>query len=79
MHTLASQWQVIGDKGGLGGADEYRKEAKEVQEICTKSLANPMNVLTNILTNSGMEPPEPRLLFQTGPIYNSVLQKMSKF
>jgi len=40
---------------------------KEVQEICTKSLANPMNVLTNILTNSGMEPPEPRLLFQTGP------------
>ena len=39
---------------------------KEVQEICTKSLANPMNVLTNILTNSGMEPPEPRLLFQTG-------------
>ena len=52
---------------------------KEVQEICTKSLANPMNVLTNILTNSGMEPPEPRLLFQTGQIYNSVLQKMSKF
>jgi len=40
---------------------------KEIQEICTKSLSNPMNVLTNILTNSGMEPPEPRLLFQTGP------------
>ena len=39
---------------------------KEIQEICTKSLSNPMNVLTNILTNSGMEPPEPRLLFQTG-------------
>ena len=34
---------------------------KEIQEICTKSLSNPMNVLTNILTNSGMEPPEPRL------------------
>jgi len=40
---------------------------KEVQEICTKSLSNPMNVLKKILTNSGMEPPEPRLLFQTGP------------
>ena len=39
---------------------------KEVQEICTKSLSNPMNVLKRILTNSGMEPPEPRLLFQTG-------------
>ena len=39
---------------------------KEIQEICTKTLSNPMNVLKNIMTNSGMEPPEPRLLFQTG-------------
>jgi len=40
---------------------------KEVQEICVKSLENPMKVLAKILKNSGMEPPEPRLLFQTGP------------
>ena len=39
---------------------------KEVQEICVKSLENPMKVLAKILKNSGMEPPEPRLLFQTG-------------
>ena len=42
---------------------------KEVQEICTKSLSNPMNVLTKILANTGMEPPEPRLLFQTGTTF----------
>ena len=39
---------------------------KEVQDICVKSLENPMKVLAKILKNSGMEPPEPRLLFQTG-------------
>jgi len=40
---------------------------KEVQEICVKSLENPMKVLAKILKNSQLEPPEPRLLFQTGP------------
>ena len=39
---------------------------KEVQDICVKSLENPMKVLAKILKYSGMEPPEPRLLFQTG-------------
>ena len=39
---------------------------KEIQEICSRSLANPMRVLKTILTNSGLPEPEPRLLFQTG-------------
>ena len=39
---------------------------KEIQEICSQSLSNPMRILSNILSNSGLEPPEPRLLFQTG-------------
>jgi len=40
---------------------------KEVQEICSGSLANPMRILEGILLRSGLEAPEARLLFQTGP------------
>ena len=43
---------------------------KEIQEICSESLANPMRILTNMLSNSGLEPPEPRLLFQTGNMFH---------
>ena len=42
---------------------------KEVQEICSGSLANPMRILEGILSRSGLEAPEARLLFQTGINY----------
>ena len=42
---------------------------KEVQEICSESLANPMRILEGILSRSGLEAPEARLLFQTGINY----------
>lgn len=49
---------------------------KEIQEICSESLTHPMRILTNILSNSGLEPPEPRLLFQTGKQFFLKLEKL---
>ena len=46
---------------------------KEVQEICSGSLANPMRILEGILLRSGLEAPETRLLFQTGIKYFDAL------
>merc|ERR1712001_13850 len=42
-------------------------QGQEIQEICSQSLVNPMKLLSSILSNSGLPPPESRLLFQTGP------------
>ena len=41
-------------------------QGQEVQEICSQSLVNPLKLLNTILSNSGLPPPESRLLFQTG-------------
>jgi len=65
--------------GALGSTDQARASqlvidllasqlhGKELLEICDKSLSDPMRVLRNILNNSQLPAPEPRLLFQTGP------------
>ena len=42
-------------------------QGKEIQEICSQSLHNPVKLLNTILANSGKPVPESRLLFQTGP------------
>lgn len=42
-------------------------QGKEVQEICSQSLTNPVKLLNTILANSGRPAAESRLLFQTGP------------
>ena len=41
-------------------------QGQEIQEICSQSLVNPLKLLNSILSNSGLPPPESRLLFQTG-------------
>ena len=41
-------------------------QGEEIQEICSESLVNPLRILNTILSNSGLPPPESRLLFQTG-------------
>ena len=41
-------------------------QGEEIQEICSESLVNPLRLLNTILSNSGLPPPESRLLFQTG-------------
>ena len=41
-------------------------QGQELQEICSQSLLNPIKLLSSILSNSGLPPPESRLLFQTG-------------
>ena len=41
-------------------------QGQEIQEICSQSLSNPIKLLNTILSNSGLPPAEPRLLFQTG-------------
>ena len=41
-------------------------QGQEIQEICSQSLVNPLKTLNKILSNSGLPPPESRLLFQTG-------------
>ena len=41
-------------------------QGKDIQEICSESLHNPVQLLNTILSNSGLPRPEARLLFQTG-------------
>ena len=41
-------------------------QGKDIQEICSESLHNPVQLLNTILSNSGLPQPEARLLFQTG-------------
>jgi len=73
--TLAQTLQAL--IGALAHTDSARADkfvtdiiatqiaGKDINEIW--SLTDPMKTLTNILTSSGLPPPESRLLWQTGP------------
>merc|ERR1719508_380793 len=73
--TLAQTLQAL--IGALSHTDSTRADkfvtdiiatqiaGKDINEIW--SLTDPMKTLTNILTSSGLPPPESRLLWQTGP------------
>merc|ERR1712096_59574 len=73
--TLAQTLQAL--IGALAQTDSTRAEkfvtdviatqiaGKDINEIW--SLTDPMKALSNILTSSGLPPPESRLLWQTGP------------
>ena len=73
--TLSTTIQAL--VGALASTDSARADkfvsdiiatqiaGKDINEIW--NLTDPMKTLTNILTSSGLSPPESRLLWQTGP------------
>lgn len=75
-NTLAHSLQAL--IGALARTDSTRADKFVTDIIATQlagkdindiwSLTDPMKTLTNILTASGLSPPESRLLWQTGPV-----------